>query len=178
MNTPPALTPDAALPPATPIPPTLPSMPMPVRIALGLLGAVMLIGLYQTGTSWSALQQMPAGMVRQIAVGSGIVILVFEILFTAGLVWRHNWGRIGWLVLVLVGLATLFLPHPADVPASELIVGNVFLVLQVVAMVLLFTTPARHWFRRGDAAHARTAVASARTGLPGPPAPLGETILS
>jgi hypothetical protein len=138
-----------------------PTMPMQVRIAMGLLGIEVLIGLYQTA-GWSGMPEtLPAGA-RYAAIGSVVGMFALQALFTAGLVWRKNWARIGWLVLTLIGLAgmlfnALFLPQFApnmpQPPATQVILSNASQVISLVAMYLLFATEGRLWFRRDEPEH-------------------------
>jgi hypothetical protein len=139
-----------------------PAMPMQVRIALALIGVEVLYGLYGLVQAWSAMPStMPAAALYAV-LGTGVGMLALETLFTAGLVWRKNWARIGWLVFTLIGLAGMlfnalflpqFVPNMPQPPATQVILSNVSQVISLVAMYLLFATEGRHWFRRDEPEH-------------------------
>jgi len=139
-----------------------PTMPMQVRIALGLFGAEVLYGLYGLVQAWSVMSStMPAAALYAV-LGTGVGMLALETLFTAGLVWRKNWARIGWLVITLIGLAgmlftTLFLPqfvpNMPQPPASQVMLSNVTQVVSIVATYLLFSAGGKAWFRRDEPEH-------------------------
>lgn len=145
----------------TPAPQTIanrPTMPMQVRIALGPLGAEVLFGLYGAVQAWSEMPSTLPAEVRFIVIGMPVALFALQALFTAGLVWRQNWARIGWLVLTLIGLAGLLFagqssPNVPQRPASAVMLGNATLVINLVVMYLLFATSGRHWFRRDEPEH-------------------------
>jgi hypothetical protein len=141
-------------------------MPMQVRIALGLLGAKVLYGLFgvygsvQVLSAMSAMPNMPAlpAGVGYMMIGSAVGKFALQALFTAGLVWRKNWARIGWLVLTLMGLAGLIFmaqstPNTVQPPTSVVILDNVVLVISIVATYLLFSAGGKAWFRRDEPEH-------------------------
>lgn len=134
-----------------------PTMPMQVRIALGTLGAEVLFGLYAAVQAWSEMPSTLPAEVRFIVIGMPLALFAPQALFTAGLVWRQNWARIGWLVLTLIGLAGLLFagqsPNVPQRPASAEMLENAMLVINLVVMYLLFATSGRHWFRRDEPEH-------------------------
>jgi len=137
-------------------------MPMQVRIALGLLGTEILIGLYQTVSGWSGIPETLPAAARYAAIGSVVGMFALQALFTAGVVWRKNWARIGWLVFTLIGLAGMlfnalflpqFVPNMPQPPATQVILSNASQVISIVATYLLFSAGGKVWFRRDEPEH-------------------------
>lgn len=150
---------------ATPAPQLInnrPTMPMQVRIALGLFGVEVVYGVYGLVQAWSAMPStMPASALYAV-VGVGIGTLALETLFTAGLVWGKNWARIGWLVFTLMGLAGMlfnalflpqFVPNMPQPPATQVMLSNASQVVSIVATYLLFSAGGKVWFRRDEPEH-------------------------
>ena len=69
----------------------------------------------------------------------------------------HNWARI--LMLVLIGLALIaffaLLDEYLQYPLLPLISNIAVMVLDVIVLYLLFTTPGRLWFRKANGDRAR-----------------------
>jgi hypothetical protein len=119
--------------------------PSQVSRAVVLLAASLLVGMV---TSVLLRNYMPMPM----GPGFTLLIQVFSIALMAFfifMIWAgHNWARITYLVLFGLGMI-------AVVPAVRLyfqyspIVGALSLLqtlLQVIALVMLFTAPGREWF--------------------------------
>ena len=102
-------------------------MPLSVRIALALIGAQALVPLFDMWRIWSTLQSAGGSDITRYAVLGGVVgSQALTIGLIAGMAWRKHWARMGWLILTLIALATLFtavvelrsrgicrkLPHP------------------------------------------------------------------
>jgi hypothetical protein len=142
-----------------------PIMPMQVRIALALIGVEVLYGLYGLVQAWSAMSAMSSTMPASAlyaVLGTGVGMLALHALIMAGVVWRKNWARIGWLVITLIGLAGMllnalflpqFVPNMPQPPASQVMLSNVTQVVSIVATYLLFSAGGRVWFRRDEPEH-------------------------
>jgi hypothetical protein len=140
-------------------------MPMQVRIALGLLGAEALYGLYGLVQAWSVMSAMPSTMpaaALYAVLGTGLGMLALQALIMAGVMWRKNWARIGWLVITLIGLAGMlfnalflpqFVPNMPQPPATQVMLSNASQVISIVATYLLFSAGGKVWFRRDQPEH-------------------------
>jgi len=137
-------------------------MPLPVRVALALLVLALAHSVYGSVKDLLALREMmqmpnlPGGssMGAVVAVSAAFGIFV-PLVLTAGLALRRNWARIGWLVLTMFGLGSLFVTqNTLDRTSSQILEANAALVLQIVAVYLLFATRGGDWFRRDEATHA------------------------
>jgi hypothetical protein len=132
-------------------------LPMPgaVRVAIALIVLPLLVEISMLPKTWAALQApgMPKIALYTVLGGAAGGYALNAVLIV-GLVWRKNWARIGWLVLTLLGLASLLMPHLANSPASDVMLSNVTQVANIVATYLLFSAGGRAWFRRDEPEHA------------------------
>ncbi|MFO1337652.1 MAG: hypothetical protein U1F53_05365 [Burkholderiaceae bacterium] len=119
--------------------------PAQVSWGLRLLWASLLLGVPLVVMSAQRLPDGPAA----------VFAIVFQLLIFALVAWLNlciararNWARIVTLLFTLLGLTmVLLVPTPDDTPVVERLVTGVSSVLDVVAMVLLFSAPASRWFR-------------------------------
>jgi hypothetical protein len=140
----------------------MPAMPLPVRAALALLVLALVHSVYGSVKDLLALRemmQMPnlpgGGSMGAVIAASAAFGIVIPLVLTAGLALRRNWARIGWLVLTLFALGSLFVTQRTlDRAPSQVLESNAALVLQIVAVYLLFATRGGGWFRRDEATHA------------------------
>lgn len=123
-----------------------PSRPAIVSNAVRLLYASLAIGVVRAFLEFNTMvADAPIGLVLVIsAITFGLLLfLIYKI--AAG----RNWARIVFLVLFVVGVPMSVIPlvHSlAQTPVSGLI-GLVQLVVQVIALVMLFQSPSNAWFR-------------------------------
>jgi hypothetical protein len=123
--------------------------PKQVTYAIWMLWLTFLVGLpamvyeYQRSTP----TQSSVFVLLIFAVMSVVSIVLIVFIYRG-----HNWARV--LMLVLIGLALLFffailgtyLQYPLLPLASNIAV----IVLDVIALYLLFTRPGRLWFRKSQ----------------------------
>jgi hypothetical protein len=101
------------------------------------------------------LASLALGMLNHVLgrLGSfAFTALVLLLLFGLGVAMRagHNWARIVFLVLFLLGLPTLFATPSlvAQFGVAFLVVFCVQTILQIGTLWLVFTQPGSSWFRK------------------------------
>ena len=119
--------------------------PLQVRRAATMLWGAWAIGvvnlLFQPGMT------RPVGWIGWLILAA---IFAFLILLTASISAGHNWARITFLVLFLIGVLP-YLGLVRQIFAASALFGLLSLVqqlLQVTAMFLVFTPPGSLWFRK------------------------------
>lgn len=131
-------------------------LPMPgtVRVAIALIVLLLLVDISTLPKTWAALQAPSMPKVALYTVlGSVAGSYALNAVLIAGLVWRKNWARMGWLVLTLLGLASLLMPHLTNRPASDVMLSNVNQVASILATYLLYSAGGKVWFRRNEPEH-------------------------
>lgn len=135
------------------------AMPVLVRVALGLLLLVTIHHLVDAAKSIAAIQQLwqmreQPGMqyvVPAVAFGT-FVEFAPSLMLSLALLLRKNWARMGWAIYTLFVLGMrLFNHHTLTEPGAQVAPASVALVVQCVAVYLLFTASSRHWFVRAPA---------------------------
>ena len=124
--------------------------PEAVRTAVTLLYATLGLGVVRSALEGARL----AAETSAVAFGA---IALFSLALTAFLTYmagrRRNWARITLLVLFLIGVPLSVKPLAASLIAAPVsgLLGLAQVVLQVVALVLLFRPASSAWFRRSRA---------------------------
>ncbi|WOB07672.1 hypothetical protein [Piscinibacter gummiphilus] len=126
--------------------------PAQVRWASVLLWLSFTLGcalsVYELGTRGDTSEHAPAvdAVVAGITFGALALSAWLNVMIYRG----HNWARIFYLVLTLVSLALLLVPgeEGAVLTLTEKIAYAVSSLLDVSAMVLVFTRPGALWFKR------------------------------
>ncbi len=121
--------------------------PRQVSTALRLLWTSLGLGLVTSALDWSYVGAVASA-------GFTVAVLLVVLGLTAFLIVKmgagRNWARITFLVLFLAGAAP-YVPNLIAMYGRSLLTGTVSLlqlVLQIVALYLLFTRPGADWFRR------------------------------
>jgi hypothetical protein len=133
-------------------------MPLNVKIALVLLAAAELHGLYSIPLA-RLLEQLKTGEVSPVLVLSGLTGDALYITFIAFTFFRKNWARIAVAVLVCFGLIVMcineYVYTRQTLPPGVIMKRDVLATLITIALLaargggagLLFTRPANAWFR-------------------------------
>ena len=125
------------------------------RIALVMLGLVALNALWIVFGLPNLLRLLPPSNGRSFMVAYLIVGAVPPLAFFAGLLWRKKWARIGWMALTLLGIAFLVLPSMILQQRIEFsFASTAGLVLQILALCLLFIDDRKRGLRRQEVVHA------------------------
>lgn len=132
------------------------SRPRGVTLAVAMLCVMAIVGTissaYYIGHSHTAQalsKQLP--YTRIIQYGALIFGLVLNLFFAVMVFLRHNWARIVVLVFFILG-AVFTLPSYLGffhISIQQKIFGAVGFLVQLVALVLLFTGQQNSWFKRG-----------------------------
>jgi len=127
----------------------LPPQPTTVLIAVILLSIMLTIDVMVDLTT---LQDEPE--LARIPLVVSVAIMCALVLFVAWLIWKINsarhWARITYLLVLVCGFLVFAVRLAAGMGGPfQLTVGKLIeSLLQVVAMVLLFTPSANAWFRQ------------------------------
>lgn len=125
-----------------------------VQYEYAYLGSVLL-GIVGTAMSWSTINAMEGMDQVHAVLGSSFLPILYVFIYTISLaLWYFTarvpnavakWIVVGWFVLSVIGSAYAIATGnvPADVPGW---LGIVALVLNAVAVYLLFRPDARAWF--------------------------------
>jgi hypothetical protein len=132
--------------------------PRGVAVAVALLCITAIVGTgsgaYHIGHSQAVRalsQQLPH--MQAIQYGELIFSLALNLFFAAMVFLRHNWARIVVLVFFILGVL-LSLPSylgAFHVSQQAKIFGSIGFLVQLVALVLLFTGQRNLWFKRDGA---------------------------
>ena len=135
--------------------PAMPTLTLK-RIALSMLGLLVLHAVWGTVVGISNLVElMPPSGGRSLVIGVVAVSAILPLVCFAGLLGRQKWARIGWVALTLLEIASLVFPSMVlKQPIEFSPAPTAGLVLQVLALCLLFIDDRRHGLRGVEAAHA------------------------
>lgn len=134
-----------------------PERPRRVLVATILLSIVVLSSLRDIGSTWSETGEgsdpLPSPYLEWfIATMAGAIVLAYAL--SAWLIFKihagANWARWAYLVLAIAGDAFFIWNLDASQPSSRYEPALTFctMAVELVPLYLLFTGPARHWFRR------------------------------
>ncbi len=120
--------------------------PVQVTVAVILMWVTFLFGMLGIAAGWNDFMQVAPRMFLVIISISAAVIALLNIMTMLG----RNWARISYLVFFCIGLPRLVEVLPPLFAESVVsgLVGVMQVLVQLTALVLLFTSPGRHWFRR------------------------------
>jgi len=94
------------------------------------------------------IERTPAGAATAVALVFELGIFALAAYLNVSIYRGKNWARILSLVFTALGFLLLaFAPNPVDITVIERLANGVATVLDVVAMVLLFTAPGSAWFK-------------------------------
>jgi hypothetical protein len=83
-----------------------------------------------------------------VVMGVSGAMYVFAAVLNVLIYRGYNWARIVTLILTLISLPMYFLDEPIPLSATETALNLVVLLLEVVALYLIFTNPGALWFKR------------------------------
>ena len=121
--------------------------PDSIARAMNLVWASLALGFVRLAIDYQYMQSL-----GPVIVFNSIFVLVFAI--TAFLVFKmsagRNWARITFLVLFVIGVIPTIPILLADFSRSAVSggIGVIQAGLQLYALVLVFTEPGKHWFKR------------------------------
>lgn len=98
----------------------------------------------------TSLQELPAedqGAVRTVLIVIMVVSFTIYLWFIDRVRAGTNWARIWLLILMMLGIASDLMPGEYEESTGYLATRVVDVILQVSAMVLIFTKPGSDWFR-------------------------------
>jgi hypothetical protein len=122
--------------------------PGQVAIAVGLLWLTLLIQAGALTFLWRLFRLFPPYMF--VVAGTITVIWALTAFLVAMIERGHNWARITYLVAFLIGLpfsALSILANLGQAPVVGIAAVVAQIVLQIAAMVLLFSGASGAWFR-------------------------------
>ena len=127
-------------------PTTNPSRPITVTRAVQLFYASFAIGLIQTIFD---LAHKLSGFTFFLAIIFALIFIGILCFFVSKIAARRNWARIVFLILLIIGLPLSIPRYLAELKATPThgYVSILLAVLQVIAIVLLFTRSSNQWFR-------------------------------
>ncbi len=122
--------------------------PGQVAIAVGLLWLTLLIQAGALTFLWRLFRLFPPFMF----VVAGVITAIWALTaFLVAMIERgHNWARITYLVAFLIGLpfsALSILANFDQAPMVGIVAVVAQILLQIAAVVMLFTGPSGAWFR-------------------------------
>jgi hypothetical protein len=127
--------------------------PRSVGTAVTLLWISLVVGFAKGALDFTHLRAMaPVGFTVFVLVFTFAVLILLVLRIGAG----RNWARIAFLILFIIGTVPT-LPVVRDELERAPLVGALSilqLLLQIWALVLLFTRPGSAWFRRAAPASA------------------------
>ena len=118
--------------------------PAPVGYAVALMWISLLLDIVDTVADP---QFAEAELVPQVIIALLLVVqAVFIVLVSAG----HNWARILFLVMFALGTLMTLADFGQEYARSRLVAGIDVssIVVEALALVLIFTRPGSRWFRR------------------------------
>jgi FtsH-binding integral membrane protein len=128
-------------------PTTLPlQKPEAVSTAIKLLYATLVIGALRSALEWSHQTQA-------VSPDFVLFVMIFTFAFIVWLIYKmdrgRNWARITFLVFFILGVPMSVLPLLRSLSYSPVsgVLGLLQVVLQIVALCILFGRSARPWFR-------------------------------
>jgi hypothetical protein len=120
------------------------SRPRQVTLAVQLLWASLLLGL---PSFYLAIDREPEGSLSAMVVVIQLALFALVAYLNVCIGQGRNWARFASLILTVLGLVMLFfLPSPPEVTVIEQLINGLSSMLDVAAMVLLFTRPGAGWF--------------------------------
>jgi drug/metabolite transporter (DMT)-like permease len=136
-------------------PATAPPTPRPPQV--GVAVALLLISIV-VGVPMLVRETLAETDSAAVAIGVSALAVVYALYgYLVVQIHRgHNWARIVWLVLFAISLAALvFMPYDGDAAPSDLKRGLdiLTLLLEFIALVLLFIRPGSKWFARREKSH-------------------------
>jgi len=134
---------------------TQPRVPRSVLIAVGLyctgLIASPVIGWLDPRafptTSPELEAAARAGLSFGVALGVAIFLLIAVLLYK--IYWRRHWARVALLIVTALGVAAYapdFLESKTSAPLIAAL-DTIVVVLEVIAVILLFMPPSNRWFK-------------------------------
>ena len=122
---------------------TRPSRPTSVKLALGLIGGELVVGVVEELVRSTRVAQPNAAF-------SLLVVVVIELAVTGGLLaaiaYGKRWARIVYIVLVVLALLAMALQALTPSQGGSIFWTLVTLALEVGAVCLLLGRPAGDWF--------------------------------
>jgi succinate-acetate transporter protein len=121
--------------------------PSSIALAINLAWASLALGFVRLAIDYQHMQSLAPVVVL-------ISIFVFVFVITAFLVLKmsagRNWARITFLVLFVIGVIPTIPMLLADFSRSAVsgAIGVIQAGLQLYALVLVFTEPGKHWFKK------------------------------
>lgn len=129
--------------------------PLGVTVAVAILCIMAVIGcasgayhLAHNPVAQRLSQQLPYA--QAVQYGGLVFSLVLNLFFAIMVFFRHNWARVVVLVFYVLGVV-LSLPSflgAFHISAQTMVFSIIGFLVQLVALVLLFTGPRSQWFRR------------------------------
>ena len=120
------------------------SRPRQVTLAVRLLWASLLLAL---PSFYIAMDHAPEDASNGVIIVVQIILMALAGYLNLCIGQGRNWARIVALILTVLSLLMVFfLPTPPDETVIEQLINGVSSVLDVVAMVLIFTQPGASWF--------------------------------
>jgi hypothetical protein len=127
--------------------------PRSVGTAVTLLWVSLAVGIAKVALDFAHLRAMaPLGFTLFVLVATFAVLILLVLKIAAG----RNWARITFLILFIIGTVPT-LPVVRDELERAPLVGGLSILqilLQIWALVLLFTRPGSAWFRKAAPASA------------------------
>jgi hypothetical protein len=134
---------------------TQPRIPSSVLIAVGLyctgLIASPVIGWLDPrpapATSPELEAAARAGLIFGIALGAVIFLLIAVLLYK--IYWRRHWARVALLIVTALGIVAYAPEFLDSITSAPLIAAldTIVIVLEVIAVILLFMPPSNRWFK-------------------------------
>jgi hypothetical protein len=123
------------------------SAPDRVKQATVLLYASVVVGVFH---GYLRILQSPAGLSPGVAISAMVIGVVLNVFIIRMIARGRNWARIFTLVVFIVGgLLALFAGSENATENPVVVVVNLaMLVMQAVALILLFQKQSSDWFKR------------------------------
>ncbi len=138
------------------MPASSPTRPGKVTTAILLLYVALGLGLLRAVMSMPASAQMQGYREAVVSLVVLLIIVGAQLLFIFMLGQGRNWARIIYLALFVLGVAAMiFALFSGAALGGGALLDALQTLLQLVALVLLFTPEASLWFRERKAARAR-----------------------
>lgn len=119
--------------------------PVQAVLAVRMLWFSLFLGL--PGFYWG-IEQTPTRAVAVFMVIFGAILFAFVAFLNVSIGRGRNWARIAYLIFTIVGLLIVdFELTRPEASVIENILSGVCLILDIAAMVLVFTRPGSAWFK-------------------------------